>query len=201
MISSLEELALHQQHIEKIELLNQACRHLKILLLQNNLIPKLENLHRMKELQYLNVALNNITKVQNLQSCESLKKLDLTMNFVPKAGLLSVSSLNANKHFEELYLLGNPCADWHGYRDYVTATLPGLRRLDGQPIKPSERISAAQVRITEAAATDAAWRRDAPWTMEPLARVELYWLSIWVSMVISAENEIVARAAVHGTGS
>ena len=37
-ISTLEELSLHQENLEKIELLNQACRHLKILLLQNNLI-------------------------------------------------------------------------------------------------------------------------------------------------------------------
>jgi protein TilB len=50
MISTLEELALHQQNIEKIELLGQMCRNLKILYLQNNLISKLENLHRLKVL-------------------------------------------------------------------------------------------------------------------------------------------------------
>lgn len=100
----------------------------------------------MKQLQYLNVALNNISKIQNLQSCESLQKLDMTMNFVPKAGLLSVSSLDVNHHFEELYLLGNPCSDWPGYRDYVIAVLPRLQRLDGQAVKPSDRIVAQQVR-------------------------------------------------------
>eukprot|EP00892_Ulva_mutabilis_P006702 jgi/Ulvmu1/4403/UM002_0128.1 len=144
MLSNLEELALHQQHIEKIELLNRACRHLKILLLQNNLIHKFQNLHRMKDLQYLNVALNNITKIQNLQFCESLTKLDMTMNFVPKQGLLSVHSLLANPALEELYLLGNPCADWPNYRAYVIAVLPDLKRLDGHDVKPSERISALQ---------------------------------------------------------
>lgn len=101
----------------------------------------------MKQLQYLNVALNNISKIQNLQSCESLQKLDMTMNFVPKAGLLSVSSLDANHHFEELYLLGNPCSDWPGYRYYVIAVLPRLQRLDGQAVKPSDRIVAQQVRL------------------------------------------------------
>lgn len=145
MLSNLEELALHQQHIEKIELLNRICRHLKILLLQNNLIHKFQNLHRMKDLQYLNVALNNITKIQNLQFCESLMKLDMTMNFVPTEGLLSVQSLLANPALEELYLLGNPCADWAAYRDYIVAVLPKLKRLDGHAIKPSERISALQV--------------------------------------------------------
>jgi len=36
-----QELAIHQEDIEKIELLGQACRHLKILYLQDNLIHKL----------------------------------------------------------------------------------------------------------------------------------------------------------------
>ncbi|KXZ50719.1 hypothetical protein GPECTOR_15g403 [Gonium pectorale] len=97
-----------------------------------------------QDLEYLNLAVNNISKLQNLQRCESLKKLDLTINFVSKAGLLTVESLRANIHLEELYLLGNPCTDWHGYRQYVVAKLPQLKKLDGQAIKPSERIVAAQ---------------------------------------------------------
>ena len=145
MISNLEELALHQQHIERIELLNKACRHLRILLLQSNLIHKIQNLHRMKELQYLNLALNNVSKIQNLQRCESLSKLDLTMNFVPKEGLLTVKTLQQNEHLQDLYLMGNPCADWPGYRAYIVAALPKLKKLDGKDIKPSERISAQQV--------------------------------------------------------
>ncbi|GAX78534.1 hypothetical protein CEUSTIGMA_g5974.t1 [Chlamydomonas eustigma] len=144
MVSTLEEVALHQQSIEKIELLGQVCPHLKILYLQNNLISKLQNLHKLKALQYLNLAVNNITKIQNLQKCESLEKLDLTINFVPKSGLLTVDSLVHNEHLKELYLLGNPCADWHGYRPYVIAKLPQLKKLDGQAIKPSERIAALQ---------------------------------------------------------
>jgi len=45
---TLREIGLHQQGIERIELINQACRHLRILYLQNNLISKIENLHRLK---------------------------------------------------------------------------------------------------------------------------------------------------------
>ncbi len=48
LLSSLEEVALHQQNIEKIEVLGKVCRQLKILYLQNNLIQKLENLHQLK---------------------------------------------------------------------------------------------------------------------------------------------------------
>ena len=80
MVSTLEEI-LHQQEIERIEALGQICRHLKILYMQNNLISKLNNLHRLKELEYANFAVNSVRKIENLQRCESLTKLDLTMNF------------------------------------------------------------------------------------------------------------------------
>lgn len=145
MVSTLEEVALHQQSIEKIEVLGQVCPNLKILYLQNNLIGKLQNLHKLKSLQYLNMAINNITKIQNLQKCEALEKLDLTINFVSKAGLLTVPSLASNDHLKELTLMGNPCADWPGYRPYVIAKLPQLEKLDGQAIKRSERIASQQV--------------------------------------------------------
>ena len=75
------------------------------------------------------MAVNNLTKIQNLQRCESLQKLDFTVNFVDKAGLLSVQSLQCNEHLSELFLLGNPCAEWAGYRPYVIGTLPQLRKL------------------------------------------------------------------------
>ena len=48
MVSTLEEGALHQQNIEKIEFLGQLCPKLKILYLQNNLIGKIQNLHKLK---------------------------------------------------------------------------------------------------------------------------------------------------------
>lgn len=83
----------------------------------------------MQELQYLNVAVNNIVKIQNLQRCESLQKLDLTVNFIPKAGLLSIASLAGSYNLQELYLIGNPCTDWPGYRQYVVGNLPQLSKL------------------------------------------------------------------------
>lgn len=144
MLSTLEEIALHQLDIGRIETVNQACRQLKILLLQANLIPRLENVHRLKKLEYLNVALNNITKVENLQGCESLRKLDLTCNFIDVECLASVRSLRNNTALDELYLTGNPCAQWEGYRPYVLAVLPQLSSLDGVAVTRSERIGAVQ---------------------------------------------------------
>ena len=42
----------------------------------------MENLNKLKELDYLNLALNNIAIVENVEGCESLRKLDLTVNFI-----------------------------------------------------------------------------------------------------------------------
>ncbi|XP_017883352.1 protein tilB homolog isoform X2 [Ceratina calcarata] len=142
-ISTLEEIALHQENIEKIELIDKVCKHLKILLLQHNLIRKIENLGRLKSLEYLNLALNNIEAIENLEGLESLKKLDLTVNFI--GDLRGVKKLRCNEHLEQLFLMGNPCTDYEGYRKYVVASLTQLKELDGTPIERSERIKALQV--------------------------------------------------------
>uniref|UniRef100_A0A8C7NR84 Leucine-rich repeat-containing protein 6 n=1 Tax=Oncorhynchus mykiss TaxID=8022 RepID=A0A8C7NR84_ONCMY len=141
-ILSLEEVSLHQQDIEKIEHIDKWCRDLKILYLQNNLIPRIENVYRLKKLEYLNLALNNVELIENLEGCESLQKLDLTVNFVGR--LSSVESLKNNLHLRELFLVGNPCTEFEGYRQYVVASLPQLKYLDGKEIGRSERIRARQ---------------------------------------------------------
>ncbi|XP_039701821.1 dynein axonemal assembly factor 11 [Pteropus medius] len=142
VIFSLEELSLHQQEIERLEHIDRWCRHLKILYLQNNLIGKIENVSKLKELEYLNLALNNIEKIENLEGCEELTKLDLTINFIGE--LSSIKSLQHNIHLKELFLMGNPCADFDGYRQFVVATLQQLKWLDGKEIERSERIQALQ---------------------------------------------------------
>ncbi|XP_078542872.1 dynein axonemal assembly factor 11 [Lissotriton helveticus] len=141
-IFSLEEISLHQQEIERIEYIDKWCRDLKILYLQNNLIPKIENVSRLKKLEYLNLALNNIEIVENLEGCESLQKLDLTVNFV--GHLSSIESLKHNIHLQELFLVGNPCTEFEGYREFVVATLKQLKWLDGKEIERTERIRAVQ---------------------------------------------------------
>ncbi|XP_048658092.1 dynein axonemal assembly factor 11 isoform X1 [Marmota marmota marmota] len=142
VIFSLEELSLHQQEIEKLEHIDKWCRDLKILYLQNNLIGKIENVSKLKKLEYLNLALNNIEKIENLEGCEGLAKLDLTVNFIGE--LSSVKTLQCNIHLKELFLMGNPCVDFDGYREFVVATLPQLKWLDGKEIERSERIQALQ---------------------------------------------------------
>ncbi|KAJ8268066.1 hypothetical protein COCON_G00132380 [Conger conger] len=141
-IFSLEEVSLHQQDIERIEHIEKWCRNLKILYLQNNLIPRIENVGKLKKLEYLNLALNNIELIENLEGCESLQKLDLTVNFVGQ--LSSVQSLKGNLHLREIFLVGNPCTEFEGYRQYVVASLPQLKFLDGKEILRSEKIRAGQ---------------------------------------------------------
>ncbi|KAK7944477.1 hypothetical protein WMY93_000205 [Mugilogobius chulae] len=102
---SLEELSLHQQDIQKIQHLEQWCRELRILYLQNNLISTIENVGRLKKLQYLNLALNNIELIETWKCAVS----------------------QTQHPPEELFLLGNPCADFQGYRQYVLCALPQLQ--------------------------------------------------------------------------
>ena len=71
-----------------------------------------------------------------------MQKLDLTVNFV--GDLLSVESLKFNCHLRDLYLTGNPCTDYEGYREFVVAALPQLKTLDGKDVTRSERILANQ---------------------------------------------------------
>lgn len=145
VLPDLEEIALHQQELEKIESLERCCRHIKILLLQNNIIPKMEGLSKLKELEYLNLALNNISMIEGVEGCESLKKLDLTVNFIDIEDLeASVYNLKANVMLEDLYLTGNPCEEWIGLRAYVVAQLPQVKQLDGKMVLPNERIRARQ---------------------------------------------------------
>lgn len=100
----LEEISLHQLNIRKIENLDKFCRQLRIIYLQDNAITKLENLKRLKCLEYLNISMNVIETIEGLDGCENLRKLDLTLNFVGQ--LSSVLSLRKNQHLEELYLVG-----------------------------------------------------------------------------------------------
>jgi protein TilB len=147
MISTLEEISLHQEELLAInEVLGASCRKLKILYLQNNCIAKMENLVHLKDLVYLNMALNNVEKIEGLQNCEHLAKLDLTANFVDVDELAaSMDNLSTREHLAELYMMGNPCqANWKGFESYVIGKIPQLKSLDGKEITRSMQITARQ---------------------------------------------------------
>ena len=46
---------------------------------------------------------------------------------------------------QQLYLTGNPCSNWHKYRELVAAVVPQLKELDGKEITHSERLTALQM--------------------------------------------------------
>ena len=146
IITTLEELTLHQEELEGInDVLGATCRKLKILYLQNNLIWKIENLHHLKDLEYLNLALNNISAVEGLQNCEFLYKLDLTVNFVDLDELeAAMDHLSGRERLRDLYMMGNPCTLWPGFVSYAIARLPGLQTLDGTEVTRSMQITARQ---------------------------------------------------------
>ncbi|KAJ1447482.1 hypothetical protein M885DRAFT_451343 [Pelagophyceae sp. CCMP2097] len=147
VISTLEELTMHQEELVAIdEVLGMSCRKLKILYLQNNIISKMEHLHHLKDLEYLNLALNNIAVIEGLDGCEFLNKLDMTVNFVDVDALAaSVTHLRPRAHLKELYMMGNPAQHtWPGFQNYVIARLPQLQYIDGTQISRSMRIIAEQ---------------------------------------------------------
>ena len=149
ILSTLEEISLHQENIERIENLEYYCRHIKILYLQDNIIEKLENLDKLKELEYLNLAVNSIQKIENLEKCESLNKLDLTMNFVDIEDLKkSCDCLSKVYSLREIYLTGNPCEKFKYCKQYVIGRCPQLVIYNGDEIKKSERIKAKEMMDT-----------------------------------------------------
>ena len=123
--------------------------------MQNNLIPKMENLNKLKEMEYLNLAVNNVEVIEGVKGCESLKKLDLTLNFIDiehlEESFTNLSSVPGMYIYicflldiRDLYTTGNPCEDFEFFRDFVVGMVPQLLRLNGKTISPSERIKATQ---------------------------------------------------------
>jgi protein TilB len=55
-----------------------------------------------------------------------------------------MKNLSTCPKIKELYLTGNPCENWEGFKDYVIASVPQLLLLNGVEILKSERIKAAQ---------------------------------------------------------
>lgn len=100
----------------------------------------IENLNKLKKLEYLNIAINNIDRIEGLEGLESLQKLDLTLNFIGE--LTSIENLISCYNLCELHLTGNPCSDYPEYRDFVIATLDQLTILDGVEISRTDRIKA-----------------------------------------------------------
>lgn len=56
----------------------------------------------------------------------------------------SVDNLCECEMLNEVYLTGNPCCYWEGYKEYVIGRVSQLKRLDGEEITKSQRLDARQ---------------------------------------------------------
>ncbi|KAL5108189.1 Protein tilB [Taenia crassiceps] len=82
----------------------------------------IKNINRLKELEYLNLALNNIEVIENLEETRTHGELYRGLDQRGKSR--------------------NPCTDYTGYREYVVATLPQLKALEKvQAQRRKERFS------------------------------------------------------------
>ena len=54
----------------------------------------------------------------------------------------SIDNLQECENMQELFMTGNPCTQWEGYKDYVIARVSQLKRLDGEEISKSQRLEA-----------------------------------------------------------
>jgi protein TilB len=69
----------------------------------------------------------------------------MTLNFIDIEDLAeSMTNLSKVPKIKELYLTGNPCESWPGFRDYVIARVQTLTVLDGNEILKSDRLKAFQ---------------------------------------------------------
>lgn len=110
--SQLYELSLHQSYITSINKLIQAYfPNINILYLQNNYIQNIENIFKLKLLQYLNISINCITTIpKQLYRLEALEKLDLTLNFIQVKELDNMCDISKQCILlKDITLLGNPC--------------------------------------------------------------------------------------------
>ncbi len=122
--------------------------------------------------------------------CESLQKLDLTVNFVGR--LSSVESLKHNIQLTELFLVGNPCTEFEGYRQYVVASLPQLK-VTPPAIPPTHRINLSSEE--GGAAKPPAWSSNS--TCQTLWKCKVK-VSVWSHSQHAARFQIVASSLVKG---
>jgi protein TilB len=137
-LRDLEEITLHQQDLENIDLLVKKCPKLKILYLQGNQLTQLPEL-RMYYLDTLLLQMNNLQDVFGLQECPQLRVLDLTLNFI--SNLECLNGLVYNRTLQSLSLEGNPVTKIENYKKFLISRLP-LKQLDHIQVEKTEVLEA-----------------------------------------------------------
>lgn len=126
------------RYIENLDTTNDVYA---IIDLTNNDIVELGGLPELENLHVLLLANNNISAVGDLPACR-VSSLLLVNNNIHQFSLVT----NLRKlPLTSLYMLGNPLADEHHYRQFLVWLVPSLRVLDGEKIKAPERAAATDL--------------------------------------------------------
>eukprot|EP01060_Flectonema_neradi_P028972 TRINITY_DN3912_c0_g1_i1.p1 TRINITY_DN3912_c0_g1~~TRINITY_DN3912_c0_g1_i1.p1 ORF type:complete len:169 (+),score=30.82 TRINITY_DN3912_c0_g1_i1:355-861(+) len=151
-------LRLSTNCIEKIGPGLNALPNLEILSLGRNKIKKLENLD-LPNLRELWISYNLIDKLSGLDKLRSLQVLYMSNNLIGKWTEVDKLS-NNNAQLTDILLINNPLwyetvgtegkVELHEKREWrlqLLVRLPGLTKLDGEPVEPEEREDAEKRKL------------------------------------------------------
>ena len=103
------------------------------LYLQQNQIPRIENLEHNPKLTLLDCAMNKVTKLENLEHLVDLKDLWINWN--------NLEDTDTNKDYlrrlqlTTIYLADNPMSMHDDYREMLVAAIPTLTQIDGNQLR------------------------------------------------------------------
>ena len=108
LISNLVKLNLTANNLDLIPENFQILQNMKILILNNNKIRKIEHLNKMNELERLELRGNKIEKIEGLHFSNKIHTLTLSSNLIKS---IKNEDLPKNDYLEELGLFGNFIGD------------------------------------------------------------------------------------------
>lgn len=108
LISNLVKLNLTANNLDLIPENFQILQNMKILILNNNKIRKIEHLNKMNELERLELRGNKIEKIEGLHFSNKIHTLTLSSNLIKS---IKNEDLPKNDYLEELGLFGNYIGD------------------------------------------------------------------------------------------
>ena len=103
-VNKIIKINLTANNLEYIPDIFKSLQELKILILNNNKIQKIENLDFLSKLEKLELRGNKITKIENLNNLKCLKKLTLSCNLISN---IDENDLPKNDELIEFGLFGN----------------------------------------------------------------------------------------------
>lgn len=107
--------------------------NLEELYLQQNQVPRIENLHANTKLCLLDLAMNKVTKLENLHHLPLLRDLWMNWNFL--------EDTDENKEYlrclplTTIYLADNPMSMHDSYREMLVNAIPTLTQIDGNQLR------------------------------------------------------------------